>query len=198
MIAKRYAKSPVSDEAVYQKKLQITREYMRPDMEVLEFGCGTGSTAIAHAGYVKHIRAIDFSARMLGIARDKADAAGIANISFEQAGIEELKSSNQAYDVVMGHSILHLLADKKQVIASVFQMLKPGGVFVSSTACIGGKNRLLKLILPVGNFLGLLPLVRFFTADELVQSILDTGFRIEHQWLPDGSDAVFIVAKKPD
>ena len=54
--AERYAKSPVADEASYQKKLQVTREYLRPDMEILEFGCGTGSTAITHAPYVKHIR----------------------------------------------------------------------------------------------------------------------------------------------
>ena len=45
-IAERYSKSPVADEAAYQKKLQVTREYFRPDMEVLEIGCGTGSTAI--------------------------------------------------------------------------------------------------------------------------------------------------------
>jgi cyclopropane fatty-acyl-phospholipid synthase-like methyltransferase len=52
-IAERYSKQPVADEAAYQKKLQVTREYFRPDMEVLEFGCGTGSTAIAHAPYVE-------------------------------------------------------------------------------------------------------------------------------------------------
>ncbi len=54
-IAERYSKRPIVDEAAYQKKLQVTREYFRPDMEVLEFGCGTGSTAITHAPYVKHI-----------------------------------------------------------------------------------------------------------------------------------------------
>ena len=48
-VAEGYAKKPVADEAAYQKKLQVTRDYFRPDMEVLEFGCGTGSTAIAHA-----------------------------------------------------------------------------------------------------------------------------------------------------
>ena len=40
-IAKRYAKTPVADEAAYQTKLQVTRDYLRPDMEVLEFGCGS-------------------------------------------------------------------------------------------------------------------------------------------------------------
>lgn len=53
-IATRYSKKPVADEAAYQKKLQITQEYFRPDMEVLEIGCGTGSTAITHAPHVKH------------------------------------------------------------------------------------------------------------------------------------------------
>ena len=41
-IAERYSKRPISDEAAYQKKLQVTREYLRPDMELLEIGCGKG------------------------------------------------------------------------------------------------------------------------------------------------------------
>ena len=60
-IAEKYAKRPIADEAAYQRKLAVTRDYFRPDMEVLEFGCGTGTTAINHAPYVKHIRATDIS-----------------------------------------------------------------------------------------------------------------------------------------
>ena len=45
-IAERYARKPVPDEAVYQEKLKVTREYFRADTDVLEIGCGTGSTAI--------------------------------------------------------------------------------------------------------------------------------------------------------
>ncbi|MEM6403851.1 MAG: SAM-dependent methyltransferase, partial [Cyanobacteria bacterium P01_D01_bin.116] len=48
-IAEKYSKDPIADEAAYQKKLQVTQEYFKPDMEVLEFGCGTGGTAIIHA-----------------------------------------------------------------------------------------------------------------------------------------------------
>ena len=79
-IADRYARQPVADEAAYQKKLQVTRDYFRPDMEVLEIGCGTGSTAIAHTPYVNHIRAIDFSANMIAIAQQKANDQQINNI----------------------------------------------------------------------------------------------------------------------
>ena len=86
--ADNYAKRPVSDEATYEKKLDITREYFRPDMEVLELGCGTGSTALAHAPYVKHILATDLSTRMIEIARDKAKAAGIDNVTFAAASAD--------------------------------------------------------------------------------------------------------------
>ena len=80
--AARYAKSPIRDEASYQKKLAITRDYFQPDWSVLEFGCGTGGTAILHAPYVRDILATDISKNMLEIAQAKAADAGIGNIRF--------------------------------------------------------------------------------------------------------------------
>ena len=41
-IAKRYAKQPIADEATYQKKLEITRGYLRPDMEVRSLAAEPG------------------------------------------------------------------------------------------------------------------------------------------------------------
>ncbi len=194
--AKGYAKRPVADEAAYQKKLRVTQDYLKPDMEVLEFGCGTGTTAIIHAPFVRHIRAIDISSRMLEIARAKAESDSIENVTFEQSSIDELNADDASYDAVMGHSILHLLENKEIAIASVYRMLKPGGVFVTSTACLGGTMLALRVILPVGRFFGLLPLVKFFTAEELEADLTDAGFRIDYQWQPDTRKSVFIVAKK--
>jgi 2-polyprenyl-3-methyl-5-hydroxy-6-metoxy-1,4-benzoquinol methylase len=195
--AARYAKSPVSDEASYQKKLEITREYLRPDLEVLEFGCGTGSTALVHAPLVKHIRATDISPKMIEIARAKADAAEVTNVNFEVAAIDTLDVPDESVDVVMGHSILHLVRDKDAVIHRVFRMLKPGGVFVSSTVCLGETMKWFKLIGPIGECLGLLPLVRVFAPHELKASLTEAGFDIDYQWQPGRGKATFIVAKKP-
>ena len=89
-VAAGYSKQPIADEAAYQKKLQVTREYFQPNMKVLEFGCGTGSTAIAHAPYVQHIQAIDFSSNMIEIAQAKAEAQNIQNVTFEPASIDDL------------------------------------------------------------------------------------------------------------
>lgn len=196
-IAENYARRPVGDEAAYQKKLEVTRGYFRPDMDVLEFGCGTGSTAIAHAPYVKHIRATDISAKMIEIAQRKADAAKIENVTFEQAAFDDLELGEGAYDAVMAHSILHLVEDRDAVIAEVYRALKPGGAFISSTACIGDFMGFFKLVAPIGYFVGLLPLVRVFTRKDLEESLTKAGFVIDHEWQPGKSKAVFIVAIKP-
>ena len=195
-IADRYARKPVADEAAYQKKLRVTREYLRPDMDVLEFGCGTGSTAIAHAPYVKHILATDISSRMIEIAQGKADAGKVENVTFERAAIDEFSVPDETFDAVMGHSVLQLLENKEEAIAKVHRMLKPGGIFVSSTACIGDFMKIFKVIAPIGKFLGLLPLVKVFTKKELEDSLTDAGFEIDYQWQPGKGKSVFIVAKK--
>ncbi len=197
-LAERYSKQPIADEAAYQKKLDVTREYFQSDSVVLELGCGTGSTAIIHAPYVKHIRAIDISSKMIEIAQGKADAQGIENITFEQSSIDDLSVQGESVDVVLGLSILHLLEDKEDAIARVYKMLKPGGVFVTSTICLEDSMKVFKLIAPVGKFFGLMPLVKAFTQKELEESLAGAGFEIDYLWLPGKGKAVFIVAKKGD
>ena len=165
-------------------------------MEVLEFGCGTGSTAIIHAPYVNHIQAIDISSKMLEIAQGKADAENIENVTFKRSTIDEFSVPDETLDAVLGLSILHLLDNKEEVIAKVLKMLKPGGIFVASTACLGDTMKFFKVIAPIGKFLGLMPLVRVFTTRELADSLTDAGFEIDHQWQPGKNKAVFIVAIK--
>ena len=195
-IADKYSRRAVSDEAAYQKKLDKTREYFQPDMEVLEIGCGTGSTAIAHAPFVGHIRASDLSPRMIEIARDKAKTAGIDNVTFEVSSVEGLDVPDGSIDVVMAHNILHLLEDRERAIADIHRMLKPGGVFVSSTACIGDMMLLLRLIIPVGRLLRLFPLVKVFSVAELKESLQNAGLEIDYEWQPKKSAAAFIICKK--
>jgi ubiquinone/menaquinone biosynthesis C-methylase UbiE len=196
-IAPKYARRPVSDLASYQRKLAITREYLTPESRVFEFGCGTGSTAIAHAPFVKQITASDISGTMLEIARGKAEAAAINNIRFEQGGIEDVATPDGSYDMVMGHSILHLLEDRTAAVEQVWRLLKPGGVFVSSTACIRDFMPLLRLVAPVGRWLGLIPYVSIFSATDLRRSLTAAGFRIDQEWQPKKSSALFVVAVKP-
>lgn len=195
-MANRYARRKIGDEVAYEKKLQVTRDYMRPDMEVMEFGCGTGATALAHAPYVRYIRAIDFSHAMIEIARRRAAEARVENVRFEQAAIDDFAAPDGAFDMVMGHSVLHLVEDRDAVIAKVHKLLKPGGVFVSNTACLGDTMRFFKLIGPVGRLIGVIPMVKVFTRQGLIASLTSAGFSIERQWQPGRGKAVFAIARK--
>lgn len=194
--ANRYSQRPVSDEATYQKKLEKTREYFHADMDLVELGCGTGSTALAHAPYVKHILATDFSTRMVEIGQDKAMAAGIDNVTFEALSAEGLDVPDASIDAVMAHNLLHLVEDRDEVITDVYRMLKPGGVFVTSTACIGDMMPLFRLVIPVGRLLRLVPLVKVFSVAEFKESLENAGFEIDHEWLPKKNAAVFIICRK--
>lgn len=195
--AQKYARRPIADEAAYQTKLEVTRGYFRPDMELLEFGCGTGSTAITHAPHVRHITAIDFSRPMLEIAEQRAKAAQVANVTFLQADIDTYSAPDSSYDMVLAMSLLHLLKEPEQAIGRIHRMLKPGGYFVSSTACIGDTAlKFFKFIAPLGKAIGLLPQLAVFADSELVAMLERQGFAIRHHWQPDKYAAVFIVAQK--
>lgn len=197
-MAKSYSKNPISDEASYQHKLHLTQGYLRPDMNVLEFGCGTGSTALSHAPLVNHIQAIDISPKMIEIAREKAASEKVTNVGFEVDTIDEFDISDESYEVVLGMSILHLLHDPDRAMRKVYTFLKPGGVFNSSTACLGDNMKYFGPIAFIGRVLGLLPLVKIFTTAELESSLTAAGFTIEHAWCPGKSKSVFVVARKPD
>lgn len=198
-MARRYSEKPISDQATYEKKLEKTRSYFHPDMELLEIGCGTGSTALLHAPYVKHIVATDISKEMIAIAQSKQQQQGTDNIRFETMAVEDMRVSENSKDMVLALSILHLLEDREAAIQKAYRWLKPGGYFVTSTVCGGSLKLLPRILLRVISMLGIFGLViRIFSNDELVESLKAEGFEIEYRWLPGEGKALFVIAKKPD
>lgn len=192
-IAPRYARSPVADQAAYEHKLKVTRQYFNPDSEVLEFGCGTGSTAIGHAPFVSHILATDISEKMLEIARDKA--VDINNLSFEQATIDEIPGEAR-FDAVLGMSILHLVDDLPGTLSHVHRLLKPGGIFASSTLCMNDAYGWFRFVGPVGRALGLLPQVKMFGKRDFLERVEAAGFEVEYRFQPTRKKPIFLVARK--
>ena len=193
--AQRYAKSRVRDEASYQKKLAITHGYFQPNWSVLEFGCGTGSTALVHAPHVKEILATDISGKMLEIAAQKARDAGVENVRFQQGTLDSLDLEAESFDAVLGLNILHLLEDAEAAIIRAHELLKPGGVFVSSTALVGELMVLWRLLIPAMQAVGLAPFVNRFSRQSLVTMLTNAGFSIDYEWQPDKA-SVFLIARK--
>ncbi|MBN7798994.1 class I SAM-dependent methyltransferase [Parahaliea mediterranea] len=192
----RYARTAIANEAAYQQKLATTREYLADAAEVFEFGCGTGSTAIAHAPYAGRILAIDAAPEMIDIARGKAAGASLDTVDFQVGDIADFDLGGRAFDMVLGLNILHLLDDWRGAIDRACALLKPGGVFVSSTACLAEGPTAFRVIAPLMRALPLLPSVQVLSEGELVEVMQQAGFGIEHRWRPSRAEAVFLVARK--
>lgn len=193
--AEKYIKKPVQDKAAYEKKLAITREFLGRDSDVLEFGCGSGATAIHHAPYVKHVVATDISDRMIEFARRKAEEEGVGNIDFRQGSIEAMEFRDESFDAVLGLNVLHLLERVDGTIARLHRLLKNGGVFVSSTSLVAEINVAFRWLISGMQFLGLAPYVSRLSRDQLVSILLKSGFTIEREWRVS-RESVFIVARK--
>ena len=193
--AEKYVRRPIKDEATYQKKLAITREYLNSGGRVLEFGCGSGGTAILHAPYVYNILATDISDKMIEIAREKAIEAGVENISFQQGTLDSLNVQDESFDAVLGLNVLHLLEDVDEAIETIHQLLKKGGVFISSTSLIGEVNIVFRWVISSMQWFGMAPYVSRLTEKQLINKLVKAGFCIERE-LKTSHESVFIVAKK--
>ncbi len=197
-IAKRYSRKAVPDQAAYETKLAKTDSYLEHDDRVLEIGCGTGTTALHHAPRAGHILATDISSKMIDIARVKARAGGVDNVRFEVSSIDDLDATAGQYEVILAHSILHLVADVPRTLRQLHRMLKPGGLLISNTQCIGDSAAWLSWVAPLGRMLGVLPRVNVFREREFLQWLGDSGFDVKEIWQPKPKASHYIVARVVD
>lgn len=133
-IAEKYATDPIRDETSYEEGLARVRHWLRPEMDVLEMGCGTGSTALKLADSVMRYKGTDLSKEMVRIANDKV--SGVDKLSFRTAGAEEVTGQ---WDAVLCFNLLHLVSDPALVTRKVRATLPKGGLFISKTPCLAGK-----------------------------------------------------------
>ncbi|WP_306015607.1 class I SAM-dependent methyltransferase [Oceanicaulis sp. MMSF_3324] len=195
-IARKYAQDPIADQASYEHKLEKTRTCFTPDSRVLEYGCGTGATAVLHAPYVKELVATDLSDEMIKIARERAAEAGVDNIRFAACDVADLNEPNGSFDVVLGLNVLHLVPDRQSTIQQSHDLLKPGGAFVTSTACLGDGMAFLGLIKPVMRLFRGWPDFQIFKETRLTEELRASGFIIEYRFKPSKSPTVFLIARK--
>lgn len=195
--AGKYAKRPIKDLASYERTMARTRSYLAAADTVLEIGCGTGSTALLLSDCVRQIAATDISASMIAIAKQKVDDQGIGNVSFTQAGLEDLQAGADRFDAVMAFNLLHLVRDTAAAVDHVKGVLKPGGLFISKTPCLGETTGLLRIPIGIMQLFKRAPYVKFVKIDQLEKAIAVTGFEIlETGNYPAAPPCRFIVARK--
>jgi len=195
--AARYAKSPVKDMAAYEATLERVAAHLTPETEVLEIGCGAGTTALKLAGAAKYVTATDISERMIAIAQGKVASEGVQNVDFLKASLDDHPFAEGQFGAAMAFNLLHLLKDVPGALARIHALLKPGGLFISKTACLSERGFVFPLIVPVMRVFGLAPHVTFMKTAELDGMISAAGFEIiETGYYPEKARARFVVARK--
>ena len=194
--ANTYDQEEDKDEQTHNKIIERTKEYLKSSDIVLDYGCGTGRISNEIAGNVKMIHAIDISANMIEIAKQKADGRKIENIDYAQSTLFDERCERGSYDVILLFYILHLLEDTPKVMQRINELLKPGGLIISVTPCMGEKP-FLSFLLSLVSKIGLVPSVRSFRISELENLTASGNLEtIETECLVQSSQQYLVVAKK--
>ncbi len=117
--------------SAHSSRAIVERLELQPGMKVLDLGCGPGRVTIPIAervGPKGEVVAVDIQAGMLRRAQAKAQAAGLGNIRFIQAGVGEGKLGRGEFDRAVLVTVLGEIPDQAGALQEIFEALKPGGL----------------------------------------------------------------------
>ena len=181
----------------YRRTAENTLKYLNPTDQVLEFACGTGIVTTMVAPHVSHIQAIDIADEMVVQAQQKIDKLSMSNVQIAQLDLFDSALDESSFDAVMAFNVLLYVDNFDTVMARIHKLLKPGGVFLSATDCLGlnlSKAAIKKFWL---SRTGKMPYVAFFTQNSLRTKIAASGFEVlQTENLFFSPPNLFVAAKK--
>ena len=197
LIASKYAASPISDIAAYEKKIEKLKSCVSPENHVLDIGCGTGTQCGDLANNVKQVTGIDISSKLLALAEQRKAERKFENIKFIQTTVFDKCFEPDSFDLVMAFYVLHFIEDIDEVVRRIYFLLKPGGLFILETACLGEKNKIMGKFLRLAGKSGLLPLINLLTTQQIEQTLEQAGFSIvDKVKFSESIDEYTLIAKK--
>lgn len=198
-VAKKYdAYTKERYEEAYEKLLLISKKYVKETDRVLDLGCGTGLTTLPMARSVKEIVAIDYAANMIEVAKLKAAYGGVSNITFCVEQAEKQIEVYEPFDVVVAFNLLCYLENPEGVYQQIDRALKPGGIFISVTDCLGEDDPWLRRMMKLSLIFGVAPTMRFISKERLEAEIQAHRFSIFERvnLYPDPPNYLIAAEKK--
>ena len=178
------------------KIIESSKGFLEKDNCLLDFGCGSGAITNKLSKVVKSVDAIDISSGMLEFAKKEAEKNSIGNINYLQTSIFDERFKDETFDVILAFNVLHYIDDMPRLIERTNTLLKPNGVFISSTACLKEKRSLIGYLVLLLTKIGMMPKIFFYKKKELETLITNGNFDMIKSEKLSNLPEYFIVTRK--
>ena len=101
-------------------------------MDVMDFGCGTGLLTVKISPLVRSVTAVDGSAGMLAVLRQKLAGEKIENVRTERIDPDNGDRLDGQYDLIVSTMTLHHIREIDRLLNDFHSVLKAGGVLCIS------------------------------------------------------------------
>jgi len=116
-----------------QQSYPFLKNWVKPDMHILEVGCGAGNTSVILAellNHTGHLTSTDLSQNFVDITSAKIAEKKFSNVTVRQCAIEDAHQLNQQFDLIYGRAVLHQIIDASDAILLLSKLLKNGGMML--------------------------------------------------------------------
>lgn len=97
---------------------------------VLDLGSGGGVDvflAARRVGERGQVIGVDFSEKVIDVARRNAEKVKAKNVEFRLGDLESLPVEDESVDVIISNCVINLVPDKEKVFKEAYRVLKSGG-----------------------------------------------------------------------
>jgi ubiquinone/menaquinone biosynthesis C-methylase UbiE len=119
-------------EKIIEKELEILD--LKPNMKVLDAGCGTGAVTrrMASSLFPEEACGVDVDPLFIDEAKKSASKEGVKNIRFELGNIDNLKYENGTFDLSYCRLVLMHVSSPVKTIAELKRVTEKGGIVAAS------------------------------------------------------------------
>lgn len=179
----------------YKDILKMMEDELGKDKTVLEIGTGTGNIAINISSHTKKVIACDLSSNMIELAKEKAHAKEIENISFSVQDAYSPDFPENSFDVVVACNMLHVVHEPEKVLSSIRRVLRQDGVLIAPTYC-HGQNPSSRMVSKIMSIVGFRAYKRW-SVESLQAFFMEQGYIVIKKSLVKSTPPLlYIVCKK--
>src|SRR5579872_2590480 len=116
------------------------KKFLRPDMKVLEVGCGAGNVTLILAKTLNqtgHLTAIDLTEEFATLTKNKIAQHQYNNVTVKQCALEDAHQLKMKFDLICGRAVLHHVKKPLIALKKLKKLLTPEGMIAFEEPIIG-------------------------------------------------------------